>query len=126
MTVTSFSFSISSRARFHPTLPAPATITYTSGPRRGGVAECGLLELLDRDRGRADRVQPLLLVPARAARVEHAHDHLLDTEAAPGDLRDDEVRVVAVGGGDEDVGVLDAGLDERVHLERGADREAPA
>ena len=45
-----------------------------------------------------------------------------DVEAPLGDLGDDEVGVVAVGGGDEDVGLLDAGRDQRVDLERGADR----
>src|SRR3954470_23082526 len=37
MTVTSLSFSSSSRARFHPTLPAPAMITYTRGPPSGAA-----------------------------------------------------------------------------------------
>ena len=68
----------------------------------------------------------LLGVPGRAARVEHAGDHPVDVEAPLRDLRDDQVRVVAVGGGDEHVGVLDAGLDQRVDLQRRADREAAA
>ena len=51
MTVTSLSFSSSSRARFQPTLPAPATMTYMARPvRRAIVAERRLLELVDRDR----------------------------------------------------------------------------
>src|SRR5204863_4667288 len=50
----------------------------------------------------------------------------IDVEAAPGDLGDHEVGVVAVGGGDEGVGLLDSGLEERVDLERGADGEAAA
>src|SRR5215216_5928065 len=176
ITVTSSPRSSSSRARFQPTLPAPAMITYSpaiSGssvdPRRSwAVAGAGwqgrrpagiplgfhgsrtqpgrdqrpiqgrwgstegplrqrrLLQLLDRDLGRADGVQALLGVPGGAARVEHARDHPRDLEAAVGELRHDEVRVVAVGRGDEDVGLLDPGLGQRVELERRTDREAPA
>ena len=70
--------------------------------------------------------EPLLGVPRRAARVEDARDHARDLEAQLGELRDHEVRVVPVGGGDEDVRVLDPRLDQRVELERGADREAAA
>src|SRR4051794_28253500 len=138
MTVTSSPRSISSRARFHPTLPAPAMITYKpatssflgrhlAGPLPlGQTLERRALELLDRDLRRADGLHALLAVPRRAARVEHARDHARDVEAPLRDLGDDEVRVVAVRGGDEDVGVLDAGLQQGVDLERGADREAPA
>src|SRR4051794_5082553 len=127
MTVTSLPFSSSSRARFQPTLPAPATITYTLRRLRClQRAQRRLLELLDGDRRRAHRLEPLLGVPRGAPRVEHAGDDLADVEAPARDLRHDEVGVVAVGGRDEDVGVRDPGLLERLHLERGADREAPA
>ena len=68
------------------------------------------LEQLDRDLGGTDRLQALLRVPLGARRVEHAHDDLLDVEAALGDLGDHEVGVVAVGGGDEGVGALDPRL----------------
>src|SRR4051794_26397999 len=111
MTVTSCSFSSSSRERFQPTLPAPATMTYMSGPLVAGtadgggrLAERGALELVDRDRGRAHGLEPLLGVPGGAPRVEHTRDHARDVEAPPRDLGHHEVRVVAVRGGDEDVG----------------------
>ena len=90
------------------------------------LAQRRLLQLLDRDLRRADRLQALLGVPGRAARIEHAGDHAVDVEPPLRDLRDDQVRVVAVGGGDEDVGLLDAGLDQRVDLQRRPDREAAA
>ena len=45
-----------------------------------------------------------------------------DVEAPLRDLGDHEVRVVAVGRGDEGVGAVDAGLEQRVDLERGARR----
>ena len=48
------------------------------------------------------------------------------SEALLGDLGDDDVRVVAVGRGDEDVGALDPGGDQRLDLEPGADRELAA
>src|SRR4051812_17788948 len=124
MTVTSLPFSSSSRARFQPTLPAPATITYTAGLpgacglRRGELAERGPFELLDRDRRRADGLQALLGVPGGAPRIEHARDDLGDVEAPARDLGHHEVRVVAVGGRDEDVRLRHAGLLERLHLQR--------
>src|SRR3954454_10361835 len=125
-TVTSWPFSISSRARFQPTFPAPAMITYSPATVPLGLRQRGGGELLDRDLRRADGVDALLAVPGRAPRVEDACDHLRHAEAELSDLRDDEVGVVAVGGGDEHVGLLDPGLRQRVHLERRADREAAA
>src|SRR4051812_23085826 len=119
ITVSSLPLSISSRARFQPTFPAPTTTTYMG---LHGLQH-GLLELGYRDLRRADRAEPLLLVPRGARRVEHPHHHVLDAEALLRDLRDHEVRVVAVGGRDEGVGAVDAGLDQRVDLERGADGE---
>ena len=86
--------------------------------RRGQHVDAGL--------GRADRVQALFGVPSGAARVEHANDDLRDVEALLGDLSDHKVGVVAVGPGDESVGMLDARLDERVDLQRGADGEHSA
>ena len=62
----------------------------------------------------------------RARRVEHAHHHALDVEAPAGDLGDHEVGVVAVRGGHERVRPVDAGREQRVDLERGADGEAAA
>src|SRR5436190_21347552 len=96
--VTSWPFSMSSRARFQPTLPAPAMITYTIGPSR--QRQHGLLEHVDRHGRGADRRQPLLAVPLGAPRVEHAHDHALDAIAPLGDLGDHEIGVVAVGADD--------------------------
>ena len=95
-------------------------------PLEADLAAHGGLEQLDRGLGGADGLQALLGVPARPGRVQHAHHHALDVEAALGDLGDDEVGVVAVGGGDEGVGLLDPGREQRVDLERRALGEAPA
>ena len=82
--------------------------------------------IVDRGLRRADRVQALLARTRRRAPGPCTRTITRgDVEAALGDLGDDEVRVVAVGGGDEDVGSLDAGLEQRVDLERGADGERP-
>ena len=64
--------------------------------------------------------EALLGVPARAGRIEHSHDHAVDVEASPCDLRDHEVGVVAVGRGHEGVRPLDSGSKQGVDLERGA------
>src|SRR5918912_1754440 len=98
ITVTSLPRPISSRVRFQPTFPAPTTRTYTAS---GHSLVHGLLEHLDRDLRRAHRAQALLLVPGRAGRVEHPHDHGLDVEPLLSDLGDHEVGVVAVGRRDE-------------------------
>src|SRR5271163_3511478 len=103
MSVTSWSLDISSRARFQPTLPPPAMITYIESDHAGVD---GVVEHLDRLLGRRDRVQALLAVPGRAGRVHDADEHAVDAELTLGELGDDEVRVVAVGGGDEHVGLL--------------------
>ena len=71
-------------------------------------------------------MQALALVPLGPQRVEDAGDHGRHLVAALGDLGDDDVGVVAVGGGDEGVGLLDPRGDQRVGLEAGADRELPA
>ena len=71
-------------------------------------------------------MQPLLLVPLRPIRVEDPGDHRRHVEAPLGDLGDDDVRVVAVGRGDEGVGPIDPGRVQRLDLERGADRELAA
>src|SRR4051794_28645877 len=117
MSVTSLPFAMSSRARFHPTFPPPAMMTYTVSllPRLGDRAQ-GRGEHLDGVLRRADRVQALLLVPGRAGRVHDPDDHVVDLVVALGDLRDRQVGVVAVGGGDEDVGLLDPRLLQRVDL----------
>src|SRR5829696_3384330 len=121
MTVTSCSFSSSSRARFQPTLPAPTTMMYISGlssgcPAFGAIAH-GALEHVDRDPGRADGLQALALVPLGPQRIQDAGDDGRHLVAALGDLRDDDVGVVAVRRGDEGVRFLDPGRDERVGLE---------
>src|SRR4051794_15893231 len=126
ITVTSWPFSISSRARFHPTLPAPAMITYSPATVPLGLRQRGGGELLDGDLRGADRLHALFGVPGGAPWIEDARDHLRHPEAQLGDLRDDEVGVVAVGRGDEDVGLVHPGLGQRVHLQRRADREAAA
>ena len=120
-----------------PTLPAPTTITYIPSPigaatlgvagrcAAGRAADLGL-EHVDRDPGRADRVQPLLLVPLGPQRVEDPRDDDRHVEPALRDLGDDDVRVVAVGRGDEGVGALDPGRLQRIDLEPRADRELTA
>src|SRR4051812_9675196 len=74
--VSSLPLSISSRARFQPTLPAPTTIMYIASRR----LHHGGLEHLDRNLGWAYRAQPLLLVPLGARRVEHPDDDVADVE----------------------------------------------
>src|SRR3954447_17808104 len=120
MTVTSLPLAMSSRARFQPTLPAPAMTTYTDSHSQGA------LEHLDGEARRADRVQPLLGVPLGPRRVHHAHDDVRHLIALGRQLRDGEVRVVAVGRGDEHLGLLDARLAQGGDLEAVADGEAPS
>src|SRR5215210_89093 len=105
MSVTSWSLAMSSRARFHPTLPPPAMMTYTALD-----LSQRLLEHQDGVARRADRADALPGVPLGAGGVHHTAQDAGDLELAHGDLGDREVGVVAVGGGDEDVGVLDARL----------------
>src|SRR2546423_9116237 len=114
---------MSSRARFQPTLPAPAMITYT-GPLTSSWRQHQILGLVDRHLRRADREQPLLGVPAGAARIRDPHHDARNLEPALRDLSDDQVRVVTTRGGQEHVGLLDARLDEPVDLQCGPDREA--
>src|SRR3954451_4206649 len=123
MSVTSAPLPMSSRARLSPTFPAPAMRTYT---RRSPLPERRRLDHVDGRLGGRDDVEALLGVPGRPARVEHAGHDLGDVEAPLGDLGDHEVGVVAVRGGDDHVGVLDARLEEGVDLERGAHGEASA
>src|SRR4051794_7811739 len=104
MTVTSWFLLRSSRARFHPTFPAPQTMTYMLGP--SALRQGRPPQQLDRGLRRADGLQALLGVPGRPARVEHAGHDLRDVEALLRDLRDHQVRVVPVGGGDEHVGAV--------------------
>ena len=101
--------------------PAPYGPVGLLAPRLADRA----LEHVDRDPRRADRVQALALVPLGPQRVEDARDHGRHLVAALGDLGDDDVGVVAVGRGDEGVGLLDPGRDQGVGLEPGADRERP-
>src|SRR3954447_425005 len=122
MRVTSCSLPMSSRARFQPTLPAPAMITYTRSRLR---AERRLDDQLDGGLGGRDDVEAVG-VPGGTRRVEDTGDDLRDLEAPLGDLRDHEVRVVPVRRGDEHVRAIDARLHERVDLERGAHGELAA
>src|SRR3954467_6751461 len=121
MTVTSWRLVMSSRARFQPTLPAPAMTTYM-----GLHLLERALEHLDRVARRADRVQALFGVPLRARGIHHTHDDTRHLVVLRRDLADRQVRVVAVGRGDEHVGLLDAGLAEGVDLEPVPEREPPA
>src|SRR3954449_8581296 len=122
MSVTSWSLAMSSRARFQPTLPAPAMITYTrSGPRPEGRLD----HHVDRGLRRRDDVHAVG-VPGGAGRVEHAGHDLRHLEPLLGDLGDHEVGVVPVRRGDEHVGAIDAGLGQRVDLQGGPDGELAA
>src|SRR3954452_16492328 len=122
MRVTSCSLAMSSRARFQPTLPAPAMITYTRSRLR---AERRLDDQLDRGMGGRDDVEAVG-VPRGARRVEDTGDDLRDLEAPLGDLRNHEVGVVPVRRGDEHVRAVDARLQQRIDLERGAHGELAA
>src|SRR5947199_3280086 len=126
ISVTSWSRPISSRARFHPTFPAPAMITYMRFAPSSSAAQHDLGRLIDRDLRGRHGVQPLLAIPGGAGRIGDAHHHPPDLEASLGNLGDDQVRVVPAGGGDKNVGVLDPGLQQRVDLERRPDGETPA
>src|SRR5436190_4866077 len=125
ISVTSRSLAISSRARFHPTFPAPAMITYICRLLRSGC-EDDLSGFVDGVLGGTDRQQALPGVPGGARGVGDADNHLGYVESALGDLRDHQVGVVSAGGGHEHVGVLDPRRDQPVEFERGADREAAA
>src|SRR4051794_19384967 len=109
MTVTSWCLVISSRARFQPTLPAPAMTTYMALHLLERA-----LEHLDRVARRTDRVQALLGVPLRAGRIHDTHDDTWHLIVLCSDLGDRQVGVVAVRGGDEHVRVLDPGLAQGV------------
>src|SRR4029078_11207135 len=91
---------------------APAMTTYM-----GSDLLERALEHLDRVARRADGVQALLGVPLAPRRVHHAADHARHLVVLARDLRDRQVRVVAVGRGDEDVGLLDPRLAPRGDLE---------
>src|SRR5205807_7186437 len=67
--------------------------------------------------------QAARVVEVGARRIEDASDDALDVEALLGHLRDDDVRVVAVGRGDDRVGLFDAGLAEEVDVHAVADDE---
>src|SRR3954447_11512341 len=145
MSVISSPLSMSSRARFHPTLPPPTIRTYISGPSRESVPVWsiqrgaglpdgasarleveGLAEHVDRVLRGRDGLHALLGVPRGAGGVHDAAQDAGDIKASLGDLTDDDVGVVPVGGGDEAVGAVDAGLEQRVDLQGGPDREQAA
>src|SRR5207248_6306468 len=72
---------------------------------------------------RAHDAQPARAVEVGARRVEDADDDTADVEALLGDLANEDVRVVTVGGCDDRVGVLDSGLAEHVDVDALADEE---
>ena len=123
ISVTSWPCPRSSRVRLTPTLPAPTTIRYMAQPPPPAAWRSSVLEHVDRDPGRADRPQALGAVPLGPQRIEDPGDHRLDLVTPLGDLRDHDVGVVAVGGGDEGVGLVDSGRFERIDLQCGADGE---
>ena len=71
---------------------------------------------------------PCCCVELGASRVEQPDDDAVDPEALLDDLADDDVRVVAVGGDDDGVGVLDPGAaqDGRVHAVADDEAAVPA
>ena len=71
---------------------------------------------------------PCSRVELGARRVEQPDDDALDPEPLLDDLADDDVRVVAVGGDDDRVGVLDsrAAQDRRVHAVADDEAAVPA
>src|SRR5206468_2280423 len=71
--------------------------------------------------GRADGVHAQLLVRLRALGVVDAGDYVRDLEHMLGDLRGHDVAVVALGHGDEAVGLLDAGATQDVDVGAVAD-----
>src|SRR5690348_12808332 len=98
---------MSSRARFQPTLPAPAMITYmdgTSSAAYGSGSEHHLGCLVDGHLGRADGDQPLFAVPRCAGRVRHAHHDPGHLEATLSDLSDHQIGVITTGRGHKHIG----------------------
>src|SRR5947207_1343279 len=94
--------------------------------RRDLAGPCGVHELADRRLRRADRAQAECSVEVGPRRIEDAHDDTLVVEALHRNLRDDEVRVVSVGGDDDRVGVLDPRLAQDVDVHPMAHHEAAA
>src|SRR4029450_9577027 len=121
MSVTSCSLAMSSRARFQPTFPPPAMITYTALHLLQG-----LLEHQDRVARGADRADALLGVPLGPGGVHHPAQDAWHLVLATRDLGDREVRVVAVRGCDEDDALLDPGLAQGVDLQPVPHGEAAA
>src|SRR4029079_1697854 len=113
-------------ARLAPIFPPPAIRTYTSGRGRlrDGAAPRRFRQHLDRVRGRADRAHPLLGGERSPRRVEQPNDHTLDPEPLLDHLADDDVRVVAVCGAHDGVGILDSRAAEARRVHAVADDEA--
>src|SRR5262249_22327633 len=91
--------------------------------RRYRTRPRGLEQPIDGDAGRADRLEPALLVEARAGGVEDTHHDAPDVEALLRDLADDDVRVVAVGRNDDGVRLLNAGVAQEVGVHAVPDDE---
>src|SRR4051794_27187675 len=104
----------------------PADLAAADDEDVHGLDRQRFAEHVDRVLRRRDGLQSLLAIPGRAGRIHHTDDHAARFEAPLGDLRDDDVRVVAVGRGDEDVGAVDAGLEQRVDLQGRPDGEQAA
>src|SRR6185437_6232284 len=86
----------------------------------------GVQQLADRGLRRADRTQAERAVEVGPSRIEDAHDDTLVVEPLHRHLGDDEVRVVAVGGDDDCIGVFDTRLAQDVDVHAVAEHEAAA
>src|SRR5689334_20873645 len=120
--------------RLAPTLPPPAIITYIGSPfgprgppldgRPLGRSD-GSDQRLDRRRRRIDDAQAPRGVELGARRVEQPRDDRRHLKLELRDLRNHDVRVVAVRADDDGVGLLDPGLLEELQVHAVPDQEAP-
>ena len=126
MTVTSWPFSSSSRARFQPTLPAPAMMTYSPAIRPTRLASAARSSW-----SIAICVGQIVCRPCSAYQAARRGSSTRAITRGTSKRRWaiwETTRLVLSPFVEamKTSRLLDAGLHQRVHLERGADREAPA